>query len=151
MEYLVGRTGLEPVTSALSKQRSEPTELTVRSNLNQISAGRIRDHLTFFSNSTMAISEFTRSRIHSLISGLINSHNVRLSQFPICKLISLGGAPNRLISSPKSVSFEIRITFPRSFAFWKITISSRLLCCHPFSNSRGNMRIKPYFPFRLHE
>lgn len=26
----VGRTGLEPVTSALSKQRSEPTELTSR-------------------------------------------------------------------------------------------------------------------------
>ena len=26
----VDRTGLEPVTSALSKQRSEPTELTVR-------------------------------------------------------------------------------------------------------------------------
>ena len=30
MEDLVGRTGLEPVTSALSKQRSEPTELTSR-------------------------------------------------------------------------------------------------------------------------
>ena len=29
-EYEVGRTGLEPVTSALSKQRSEPTELTSR-------------------------------------------------------------------------------------------------------------------------
>jgi hypothetical protein len=28
----VGRTGLEPVTSALSKQRSEPTELTTREN-----------------------------------------------------------------------------------------------------------------------
>ena len=30
VEYLVERTGLEPVTSALSKQRSEPTELTFR-------------------------------------------------------------------------------------------------------------------------
>ena len=28
----VGRTGLEPVTSALSKQRSEPTELTPRTH-----------------------------------------------------------------------------------------------------------------------
>lgn len=28
MAALVGCTGLEPVTSALSKQRSEPTELT---------------------------------------------------------------------------------------------------------------------------
>ena len=29
----VERTGLEPVTSALSKQRSEPTELTFRGEL----------------------------------------------------------------------------------------------------------------------
>jgi hypothetical protein len=30
LESVVERTGLEPVTSALSKQRSEPTELTFR-------------------------------------------------------------------------------------------------------------------------
>ena len=38
-EYEVGRTGLEPVTSALSKQRSEPTELTVREGKNKVRGG----------------------------------------------------------------------------------------------------------------
>jgi hypothetical protein len=33
----VERTGLEPVTSALSKQRSEPTELTFRESKNNVS------------------------------------------------------------------------------------------------------------------
>ena len=39
----VERTGLEPVTSALSKQRSEPTELTFR-------AGKFKDDSISFAD-----------------------------------------------------------------------------------------------------
>ena len=37
--YEVGRTGFEPVTSALSKQRSKPTELTTRERKDEASGG----------------------------------------------------------------------------------------------------------------
>ena len=38
--FVVERTGLEPVTSALSKQRSEPTELTFLLRTIPITIGR---------------------------------------------------------------------------------------------------------------